>query len=139
MDCEQRHEVQQWLLKSQRDLEAARRLFSGEDPLLDIVVYHCQQSAEKALKAYLCYRDAIINKTHNLNILLEYCQSLGMNINELWICAETLTPYATEFRYPGDLLEPEKEDAEEAIEMAIQVYSFVLQNLPSDYSFFVPS
>ena len=139
MDCEQRHEVQQWLLKSQRDLEAARRLFSGEDPLLDIVVYHCQQSAEKALKAYLCYCDAIINKTHNLNILLEYCQSLGMNINELWICAETLTPYATEFRYPGDLLEPEKEDAEEAIEMATQIYSFVLQNLPSDYNFFVPS
>ena len=62
-----------------------------------------------------------------------------MNINELWICAETLTPYATEFRYPGDLLEPEKEDAEEAIEMATQIYSFVLQNLPSDYNFFVPS
>ena len=63
----------------------------------------------------------------------------GMNINDLWICAETLAPYATEFRYLSDLLEPEKEDAEEAIEMTTQVYSFVLQNLPSEYSFFVPS
>ncbi len=29
-----------------------------------------------------------------------------------------LTPYATEFRYPGDVFEPSLEDAEEALKMA---------------------
>jgi HEPN domain-containing protein len=29
----------------------------GEEPYLDTAVYHCQQAAEKAIKAYLTYRD----------------------------------------------------------------------------------
>ena len=58
MDDAHYHEIQQWLLKSQRDLEAAKVLF--EHGLFDIVVYHCQQSAEKALKAYLVYQEVIL-------------------------------------------------------------------------------
>jgi HEPN domain-containing protein len=44
MDDALRHEVEQWLLKSQRDLRAAYLLFESEEALLDVVVYHCQQS-----------------------------------------------------------------------------------------------
>ena len=69
MDDAHYHEIQQWLLKSRRDLEAARVLF--EHGLFDVVVYHCQQSAEKALKAYLVYQEVILQKTHNLVVLLE--------------------------------------------------------------------
>jgi len=30
----------------------------GDEPFLDTAVYHCQQAAEKALKAYLTLKDA---------------------------------------------------------------------------------
>ena len=53
MPPEQVEEIRAWLIKAARDLEAARRLIETEEPLLDIVVYHCQQSMEKALKGFL--------------------------------------------------------------------------------------
>jgi HEPN domain len=38
----------------------------GQEPYLDTAVYHCQQAAEKALKAFLTARDIAFEKTHNL-------------------------------------------------------------------------
>jgi HEPN domain-containing protein len=45
--------VREWLSIAQRDLVAARRLVTGNEPLWDTAVYHCQQAAEKAVKGYL--------------------------------------------------------------------------------------
>jgi HEPN domain-containing protein len=78
MDEAKRDEIQQWLLKSKRNLTAARLLFESEASLLDVVVYHCQQSAEKALKAYLTYHDVLFQKTHNLIVLLDVCYRLNL-------------------------------------------------------------
>ncbi|MBF0282593.1 MAG: HEPN domain-containing protein, partial [Zetaproteobacteria bacterium] len=47
-------EVEQWLLKANSDLNSAKALLSLD--LRDTGVYHCQQAAEKALKAYLSWR-----------------------------------------------------------------------------------
>ncbi len=69
MEREKRCEVGQWVLKSQRDLLAGRLLMESEQSLLDVAVYHCQQSVEKALKGYLTYHDVIFQKTHNLSVL----------------------------------------------------------------------
>lgn len=46
-------EVAAWLAKADRELASARRLLDGNPPYLDTAVYHCQQAAEKALKALL--------------------------------------------------------------------------------------
>jgi len=129
MDDAHYHEIQQWLLKSQRDLEAAKVLF--EHGLFDVVVYHCQQSAEKALKAYLVHQEVILQKTHNLVVLLESCLAFDINFEILRDSAEILTPYATEFRYPGDTIEPEKYEAEEALVIASLVLDFVVKLLPN--------
>lgn len=57
MNEEKRAEVQNWLIKSQHDLGSAGRLMEGDNPYLDTAVYHCQQAAEKSLKAFLTYHD----------------------------------------------------------------------------------
>jgi HEPN domain-containing protein len=132
MDLEHCDEIQQWLLKSQRDLKAARVLFQSQ--LYDGAVYHCQQAAEKALKAYLAYQEVILQKTHNLSVLLESCISFEAGFEVLRNSADALTPYATEFRYPGAAIEPEQDEAAEALEMADLVLSFVMQVLPDDVS-----
>ncbi len=36
-----------------------------------------------------------------------------------------LTPYATEFRYPGELLEPERSEAEQALTAAEAFVQFI--------------
>jgi hypothetical protein len=43
--------------------------------------------------------------------------------------AELLTPLATEFRYPGDIMDPDPSDAEEAYRVAVQVVLFVSSRL----------
>jgi len=130
MDNAQYEETQQWLIKSQRDLKVAQVLLDNKESLLDAVVYHCQQSAEKALKAYLTFQSIGFVKTHDLDVLLGLCSSSESDFQSLQEAADVLTPYATEFRYPGGLIEPERRDAEEAIGMAILVLDFVSQRLP---------
>ena len=130
MDEEKKREVQQWLIKSEHDLQAAQLLFDTQASLLDVVVYHCQQSVEKALKGYLSFQDVRFPKTHNLSVLLVSCISFNQSFSSFYEIAETLTPYATEFRYPSDVIEPEREEAEEAIAMAGTVVKFVIELIP---------
>ncbi len=130
MEHEHCHEIQQWLLKSRRDLQAAELLFQNQ--LFDVVVYHCQQSAEKSLKAYLTYREVVFQKTHNLSVLLQGCLVFEPDFEILRVSAETLTPFATEFRYPGDVIEPSQDEAAEALEMADLILNFVVQLLPDE-------
>jgi len=46
MNDAKRKEIKQWLVKSQHDLGASSRLMEGDEPYLDMAVYHCQQAAE---------------------------------------------------------------------------------------------
>ncbi len=46
----------EWLFKAEHDLKSAELLLQSVEPLYDIIVYHTQQCAEKALKAYLTSR-----------------------------------------------------------------------------------
>lgn len=133
MDDAKALEIRQWLTKAVHDLRSARRLFSDEPPLLDTAVYHCQQSAEKSLKAYLTLQDISFLKTHLLTVLVEQCILQDDDFENLRNAAEILTPYATAFRYPGDSLEPIAADVEEAIQLADEVYSFVLNKMSHEF------
>lgn len=125
------HEVRQWLHKADHDLRSAVRLMSGdEEPLLDTAVYHCQQAAEKALKAYLTAQGVVFPKIHLLSPLLSLCADIDSSFVQLSDAAELLTPLATEFRYPGDILEPDPADADEAYRVAEHVVTFVSSRLP---------
>jgi len=133
MDSAKYEEVQQWLIKSQRDLKVAWVLFDHEESLLDSVVYHCQQSAEKSLKAYLTYQNITFRKTHDLDVLIDLCSVSEHSFQDLKDGADILTPYATEFRYPSDTVEPERYEAEEALEIANSVLNFVIKLLPDNF------
>lgn len=131
MDSPRYEEVQQWLNKSQRDLKVDWVLFNHEESLLDSVVYHCQQSAEKALKAYLTYQNVEFRKTHDLDVLVDLCALSEPSFKDFKDGADSLTPYATEFRYPSDTIEPEVCEAEEALDIAGSILDFVI-NLVTD-------
>jgi len=134
MDNPKDEEVRQWLIKSHRDLKVAIALFNLEESLLDAVVFHCQQSAEKALKAYLAYQNFRLKKTHDLSVLITFCLPFDSSFTEIEDFVDILTPYATEFRYPGDAIEPEPYEAEEAVIIAKKVFCFVVERLPGSIS-----
>jgi len=74
----------------------------GRDPLHDVVCFHCQQCAEKYLKALLEELSLTIPKTHNLVSLLPLLTPHHPSLRSLRRGLDYLTRYAVDTRYPGD-------------------------------------
>ena len=77
------------------------------------------------MKAFLTARDMTFEKTHNLVGLLALCMPFEPDFAQWEEAAAMLTPYATEFRYPGELLEPERSEAEQALAAAAAFVQFI--------------
>ncbi len=60
-----------WVRKAEDDWDAACELAARSPPLRDAVCFHCQQAAEKYLKALLQEKGGAIPKTHDLEDLLD--------------------------------------------------------------------
>jgi HEPN domain-containing protein len=134
MDETKREWVRSWLLKARSDLRSARALVALAEPATDTASYHCQQAAEKALKGYLAYRDRPLERTHDLERLLELATALEPAFAPLETQAGTLNPYATAFRYPDTLAVqfPSVAEVNTAIEHAQAIYDFVLKQLAAE-------
>jgi len=127
-------EVAAWTQKAARDLEAAQILAAQASPLRDVVAYHCQQAAEKSLKAYLTWHDRPFAKTHVLSELVEEAAEVDAGFAALLDEAEELSPMAWRYRYPGDLLEPDAAECQHALDVASRIGAFVLERLPATES-----
>lgn len=126
--------VRDWLTRASHDLQGARILATANNPLLDMAIYHCQQAAEKAVKAWLQSKDDPFPKTHDIEELVEQAVKLNPNFKQLAKPAAILTPYVSAFRYPGGADEPmpSREEFDEALQHAQAIYNFVLNLLPAE-------
>jgi HEPN domain-containing protein len=134
MDDTRRQLVRSWLTKAASDLKSARVLGMAQEPPLDTAIYHCQQTAEKAVKAFLVSRGITPEKTHDVRKLTVQASRFEAGFNEFIDRAAVLTPYAWEFRYPDDLTEtyPTPEEFDEAAQHAQAIYDFVLTLIPAE-------
>jgi len=85
--------------------------------------FHCQQAAEKYLKALLTRRRVEFPKTHDIKML---SQLAGGPVADSLSAAKWLTPFGVEIRYPGDTAEMLPGDETKAIAIAGQVKQVVL-------------
>lgn len=122
-------EAQEWLIRAERDLLVAQRALQGPTILGEAAVYHAQQAAEKALKAFLAAHNRALRRTHDLVELVTECEALDPAFARLLNAARVLTPYAVRFRYPGGPLEPSVAEARQALEFAQEIVSVVRQQL----------
>lgn len=122
-----RHEA--WLFKAENDLKSAKKLISGDEWISDTAVFHAQQCAEKALKAFLSYNRKPIQKTHDIAYLVELCVELDHGFQKFTEDAAVLTPLGTMFRYPDIVLLPDVPDVTDAIDRAERILSFVQEKL----------
>lgn len=127
-------ETRGWLARAESDLRAADHEFRATPPLLADIAFHCQPAVEKALKAFLTWHDRPFRKTHSLEEIGEQCLQLDSTLRALIDRAVPLTEYAWKFRYPGEPEEPSRQEAEEAFEVAREVYSAVRARLPKEAS-----
>ena len=132
MDDAARELVRAWLIKARHDLATARKLAADPDPYLDTAIYHCQQTAEKAVKGFLVFHGQRFEKTHHIPLLVSLATPFAPEFSAWLEAAERLTPYAAAFRYPGEILEPDRAEFEMALEAAEGLYKFVLSQLPEE-------
>jgi len=88
------------MVKAWRDLQTARRVAGGEPPFYDVAVYHCQQAAEKAVKAFLVHHGRPYEMTHDIEVLVDLAGEVNAAFSQWTDAADALTPYASRFRYP---------------------------------------
>ena len=58
--------ITEWLHKADHDLGMAELAIDHKPEYTDSICFHCQQAAEKYLKAYLIFLDVAFEKKHNL-------------------------------------------------------------------------
>jgi HEPN domain-containing protein len=121
--------VLEWLKFSKRDLDTAKFIFETMHPKpLEIICYHCEQSAEKVLKAFLIAKNIIPPKIHELNRLCEMCEDIDSTFADIALFCGSLTKYGIAPRYPYEL-EISDEETEKALQKAIAVFEFITKKL----------
>lgn len=121
-----RPDVVEWIAKAEQDyLTAEVMARKRNNPVPDVVGFHCQQCIEKYLKALLVLKRIDFPKTHDLIELLEIALKkeplLGIYRTELRI----LNPFSVQFRYPGE--GATLEDAKQALKAMKRVRKFFIE------------
>lgn len=134
MDEQKQTAIQRWLLKAENDLKTARTMLTTDPPVTDVVCFHAQQCAEKALKAFLVLAEIHIEKTHYLPRLVELCSNVDPSFQQLEDTAAELTDYAVAGRYPDEWREIPVGEAREATRKAENVMALVRWRLSTGKS-----
>jgi hypothetical protein len=104
--------VSGWVYKARTDLAAARKLADPPDPCLDAAVYHFE-------------------KTHDVAVLVQSALAVDSRFSPYLEVASSLTPFATAFRYPGEILDPTSEEFEKAFQDAHKPCDLVFSLIPT--------
>lgn len=119
-----------WLRQALDDLGAAQDLLLVAYPRIGQSLYFAQQSAEKALKAYLFFQKQNIPKTHDTAGLLDLCLFFDYQFKELEADAFDLRPFSTATRYPDDFfVMPDITTAQVMVDKAKRICLFVEQKI----------
>lgn len=123
--------AKQWVAKAANDLLNADNNLKSEIIPFDTVCFHCQQAAEKLLKAFLVCKGQSYPITHDLLLILEKILPLNGDAENLRDMLAILMPYAVEIRYPDDWYMPSEEDAKEAMDAVNKVRQWLQNALPA--------
>jgi HEPN domain-containing protein len=96
-----KRETRAWVRKAEGDWRVAVREASAADPVRDVVCFHCQQCAEKYLKALLHELGLFIPRIHDLDQLLADLLPYEGSLKVLKPRLIILSRYAVDYRYPG--------------------------------------
>jgi len=117
--------VKPWIQRAENDISSAYLLTEKMYPVpTEIVCFHCQQAAEKYLKAFLVYNDLEPPKTHDLIELAKLCSNYDKDFPVIIPKCEYLIPFAVQTRYPSKI-EIEEEDMKKALAFAQAIIEFV--------------
>ncbi|MCK4614774.1 MAG: HEPN domain-containing protein [Thermoplasmata archaeon] len=121
--------IKQWVIKADHDLGIVEHELNlpEEDMIRDAVCFHCQQAAEKYLKAFLVYHQKKFPRTHNIELLLEQCAKIDSDFADIEV--RELSSFAVEIRYADDLYMPDFEEVEFYHDLAERIKRLALSKI----------
>lgn len=140
-DVDQMEEYKEWLTFAQTDFNCADYL--NKAPFhprpLNVICYHCQQAAEKAIKALIVYfgSQGGMPKVHDLSFLLNQVKNIvqeqkGIEItHEFMVLADGLSKYGVAPRYPNEI-DVDEHQAAKAIRDSAAVLEWVKRTIETE-------
>lgn len=128
---EQLKQYKIFFIKANEDFNAAKYLLDGYtnhnlEIKLEIVFFHLQQTAEKLIKCVLDLYSVKFPKTHDIEDLIEICNTNSIVlIDNIDILAD-LSDYAVEGRYA--IMHDDLCDVEQYLEIIQKLFVFVKEN-----------
>ena len=117
--------IRRWMALASGELAYAQKSLEFGEQFNDKVCFHCQQAAEKALKALLIALEVRPPKTHDIRALVSLVsKSIPETLDALSAVVD-LTDYAVEIRYPDEWYVPDSKETRRAIELARTVIDVV--------------
>jgi HEPN domain-containing protein len=108
-------EWQDWVVYAENDWAGTRLLLPD---LPTQATYLMVQSVEKYLKAVLLFTGQEPSRTHNLKDLLLSIDPNTLRSSREWIAADLLTRVTPISRYPADIAEPTRDEAQQLFDAA---------------------
>lgn len=118
-----------WITQAEEDLLWAKA--SLKERILRGACFAAQQSAEKALKAFLLSKNMISPKIHDLVTLNQQCFNIEPRFKDLEEACNLLSPYYISSRYPDvvQFEEYSENKTKDAVDQAIKIVDFVKSKL----------
>ncbi|MBS4021329.1 MAG: HEPN domain-containing protein [Dethiobacter sp.] len=122
-----------WLEQAQADLHGAQVLFDNQ--VYHLTCFIAQQTAEKAVKAFLYARGEEMVTGHSVTALTTWAEQFDSDFAELRNEIAILDGYYIPTRYPNGIPDSiparvyTKKPAEEALQLAVKAIHFVRERL----------
>ena len=95
-------EARRWIAIADQDLRAVAICLRAEPPAMETAAYHCQQAAEKLLKALLVAAARPTRKTHDLEELAGEVAEAHPHLATLAQSCRFMTRWGFVYRYPTE-------------------------------------
>jgi HEPN domain-containing protein len=119
--------IRKWLIKAEHDILNAQTVIEHNPIILDTACFHCQQAVEKYLKAFLVFKGIAIERTHDLDFLLDICAQHDQDFLNHDI--KDLNDFAVEIRYPDTFLSPSLEETKEYLQIALNIKELISKKI----------
>lgn len=122
-----------WLYHARVDMLSADLLRANPACALS-AAFHCQQCAEKALKAFVLFRTGRLVDGHNLTWLCKQAVGLDRSFTQWLDESAYLNHYYIETRYPADVpLRLDGDAVARVYAMTAELFGFICEELGFDH------
>ncbi|MGL4671068.1 HEPN domain-containing protein [Cetobacterium sp.] len=116
----------EWFKFANEDLSSAQFLLNKVPTPLEIICYHCQQSAEKYLKGFLLLNGEKLQRTHDLIFLNNICKKYSSEFENIEDDCLELIDYGVEVRYPMNI-QLNDYDVKNALKSAEKIKQLIME------------